>query len=126
MRTNKAFTLVEIMIAVVIIGLLATMLVHGIGGVAGGAGPFGPENAVTATVISKHVDSTHDNSHYMVTTTAGTFEVQNGLLLGVWNADELYGNLQPGHKYNIRTKGVKVVNMFLQAYPYVIGINEVQ
>jgi len=95
-----------------------------------GIGGFGPENEYDVTVLSKHVDieSTHTDdgtttsTSYMVTTDKGTFEVDNGILLDVWNADEIYGQLQEGKKYRITTKGKQYVNMFMQEYPYIVKV----
>jgi len=79
----------------------------------------------SVTVTDKHIDhSTDDGSHYMVTTDKGVFEVDNGPFIDVWNADEIYGNLHIGKKYNIKTKGIKAVNMFAQWYPYITAYEE--
>lgn len=94
-----------------------------------GTGGFGPENTVQATVTRCYVDVSgsgdHSESHYMVSTDKGIFEVNNGIFLGVWNADELYGSLIPGKTYIFTTKGRKVVNFFFQEYPYIIAAREV-
>lgn len=90
-----------------------------------GIGGMGPTNNVTATVISKHVDtegvSGDVSSSYMVVTDNGTFEVDNGLLLELWNADELYGVIQIGKTYTFTTKGNRYTNMFIQVYPYIVN-----
>jgi hypothetical protein len=90
-----------------------------------GAGGFGPRNQVTAVVVSKHVDSGKESSSYMVSTDKGTFEVDNGLLLWTFNADEIYGSIQVGHKYRFTTEGKKTVNFLFQIYPYIIRAQEV-
>jgi hypothetical protein len=89
-----------------------------------GVGGWGPENRVQgATVTRTYVDfsGTGENreSHYMVATDKGVFEVNNGWMLGVWNADEIYGRLKPGEKYDFTTKGNRVVNWYAQEYPYI-------
>jgi hypothetical protein len=84
------------------------------------AGGFGPVDTVeNATVITKHVDAGKEASSYMVTTDKGTFEVDNGWLLGVWNSDEIYGQLEVGKTYNLTIEGEKTVWWFLQYYPYI-------
>jgi hypothetical protein len=122
---NKAFTSIEGMILLVIIGLIAVTAFTAIGAPIMGIGGFGPEKSIShATVISKHVDiqksSDSTSSHYMVATNMGTFEVDNGFLLGIWNSDEIYGGLEIGKTYTFTTKGEKVVGMFFQYYPYII------
>lgn len=88
-----------------------------------GVGIFGPTRNQTVKVVSKHVDTTSNHgSHYMVTTDKGTYEVDNGFILGVWNADELYGRLNENMTYDIRARGNRVVNMFIQGYPYITDV----
>lgn len=88
-----------------------------------GYGPY--KNISDITIISKHIDS-GKKSHYMVTTNQGTFEVGNGYFLGVWNSDEIYGNLKENKNYDIRIKGNKIINFFFQEYPYIIEAKEVK
>ncbi len=117
----------ELMVGVVIVGILFAMILPA----CTRTGGFGPENIVQGTVLSKHIDHSSDGdggsvSHYMLTTNTGTYEVNNGIMLGVWNADEIYGRIQVDHRYTFRTKGTRVVNAFLQEYPYIVEIvNEV-
>jgi len=92
-----------------------------------GTGPFGPTTQTVVTVTDKYVDVSgggkHANSHYMVATDQGIYEIDNGLMLGVWNADELYGRMLKGKAYRITIKGNKVVNAFMQEYPYIVGVS---
>jgi hypothetical protein len=95
-----------------------------------GVGAFGPTRQWEVTVQRAYVDysGSGDNkeSHYMVATDKGMFEVDNGWMLGVWNADELYGKMVPGKKYHITTEGNKVVGMFYQEYPYITAVREIR
>lgn len=91
-----------------------------------GVGGFGPTNVVEATVTRLYVDTGKEASAYMVTTDKGVFEIDNGLMLGMWNADELYGPLKVGETYRFRTKGKRVVNMFAQHYPYIVAVEPVR
>lgn len=91
-----------------------------------GRGGYGPERVTTATVKSKHVDARDKGSSYMLTTDKGTFEVDNGILLGLWNADELYGNIEVGKTYEFTTSGRESANMFWQQYPYITKAVEVK
>lgn len=94
-----------------------------------GVGAFGPKRVCTATVQRLYVDTSGSGdtkqSHYMVGTDAGVFEVDNSVLMWLWNADELYARLQEGHCYRITTKGNTVVNWAFQEYPYIIDVQEV-
>ena len=120
----RAFTAVEAMIGVVILGLLLFLVGYPIAYVAQGCGSFGPAKTQDVTVQRLYVDSgsNESGSHYMVGTDKGVFEVENGWLLGLWNADELYSKMKDGHRYRITTKGNKVVGFFFQEYPYVTAV----
>jgi hypothetical protein len=96
-----------------------TYLIFGIGG-------CGPTRTVQdATVNRLYVDVSSNESHYMVGTDKGVFEVDNGLILWIWNSDEIYSSIQEGKAYNFTTKGNKIVNMFFQRYPYIINVHPV-
>jgi hypothetical protein len=96
--------------------------------VALGIGGFGPTNEHTVTVQRLYVDYSgsgdSQSSHYMVGTDNGVYEVDNGILLGLWNADELYSRLHEGKTYEITTKGNRVVNILYQKYPYIVAVKE--
>ena len=79
-----------------------------------------------ATVLSKHIDSgkKSGDSSYMVTTDKGTFEVQNGYWLDVWNADAIYGQLIEGHHYNFSVRGEEVVMYNINEYRYIVRVSE--
>lgn len=102
--------------------VVARPLILGIGGA-------GPEHSVETTVTRLYVDHSgsgeHAQSHYMVGTEDGVFEVDNGILLGCWNADEIFARLREGRRYQLRTKGNRVVGYFYQEYPYIIAAREV-
>jgi hypothetical protein len=88
-----------------------------------GVGGFGPTNIINeATVQRLYVDRSENDSHYMVGTDVGVFEVNNGILLGIWNSDEIYSQLKEGGKYKLTIKGNRVVNFFFQQYPYIIKV----
>ena len=92
----------------------------------GGHG-WGPYHEVDATITRAYVDTGDKHSHYMVGTDNGVFEVQNGFLLGVYNADEIYSKFRENHKYHIKTKGNKIVWWFgIQEYPYVVKADELK
>ena len=84
-----------------------------------GIGGFGPVNQYSVTVISKHIDAQKDSSSYMVTTDHGVFEVDNGPLLDVWNADVIYGSILPNQNYCFTAKGNTVTTWYAQQYPYI-------
>ena len=133
MKRNKSgFTLVELIIVVGIIAVIGGIIMSGFGGMGCGYGSMGPTKTHDCVITRLYTDTSGSGgkhptteSHYMVGTDKGVFEVDNGLFLGVWNADELYSKLIVGHRYNITTKGNKVVNMFLQEYPYIVAVQEI-
>lgn len=88
--------------------------------------PFGKTKTVTAKVDRVYVDYSggkdSSSSHYMVGTDQGVFEVSNSLWLWIWNADETYSKIEQGKTYEFQIKGRKLLNMFFQDYPGVIGV----
>ncbi len=122
---TRGSSAVEVIIWIVILAIT----VLGPIGCAGcrGAGGFGPTKTVSnVTVIDKHVDRSNDSSHYMVTTDKGVFEVDNGILLGIWNSDEVFGSIEKGKVYNFITEGNKNTNFLFQDYPYITSVFEVK
>lgn len=89
-----------------------------------GVGGYGPVNKYSVTVVSKHIDAQKDSSSYMVNTNNGTFEVDNGMLLDVWNADEIYGSILVDHEYCFTAKGNRVTNFWMQQYPYILKVEK--
>ena len=91
-----------------------------------GVGGWGPTvYHQNATIQRAWVDNSKEGSHYMVATDRGVFEVDNGVLLGMWNADEVYGQMVVGKKYNITTKGKRWTNVIHQHYPYVVKVEPI-
>jgi hypothetical protein len=125
MRKNKGDILVDficVLLAVVLLGLV-------VGSAVGlkfafGVFPFGPETQITVKVERVYVDAGNKASHYMIGTDQGVFEVDNNLWLWMWNADELYAKIEPGHTYRFTIKGHKVLNWWFQKYPGVISAKE--
>jgi hypothetical protein len=92
-----------------------------------GVGGWGPTRVQDVTVTKCWVDYSKDSdgvmqSHYMVGTDQGVFEVANGWLLGMCNADVVYGKLEVGKRYTIKTKGNQHVNFAMQYYPYIVKV----
>lgn len=115
--------LVKCSLAVLAVSLLIVFIVGGIG-----IGGCGPRQEHTVLIERLYVDTAGGElggSHYMVVTDAGVFEVDNGLLLGLWNSDELYSSLKEGHMYRITTCGKKRVNALMQYYPYIVSATPV-
>jgi hypothetical protein len=95
-----------------------------------GTGAFGPSSTVySATVNRTYVDISKSGdtaeSHYMVATDKGVFEVDNSILMNIYNADEIYGKIREGHTYNFGVQGKKYANIFLQEYPYIKWVEAV-
>ena len=108
-----------------VVGVVVVLVVLGIG-FSLGIGAWGPTQvhdvAVTRTYVDFSGSGDSKASHYMVGTDKGVFEVDNGLFIWTWNADELYAKIQVGKQYRITTRGKKVVGMFFQEYPYVVSV----
>lgn len=109
----------------VIVGLVIVLAVGGYT-MSLGVGAWGPTRTWEVTVNRLYVDYSGSDenrqSHYMVGTDQGVFECDNGWLLGVWNADELYSRLVAGRRYRITTEGNRVVGIFFQEYPYITSV----
>ena len=94
------------------------VIVTGIDYVTGTDG-FGPERDEQITVQRLYVDK----HNYMVGTDKGVYEVQNFVIpIQIFNSDELYSKLEVGKTYSVTLKGNKVLNLFMQEYPYIISI----
>jgi hypothetical protein len=106
-------------ICLFIFGLFFIPMAFGLGG-------CGPTRTQEIVVQRLYVDNSGETSHYMVGTDCGVFEVDNGLFLGMWNADEVYSKLKEQKRYRVVTKGNKVVGMFLQSYPYIVQVTEIK
>lgn len=91
-----------------------------------GIGGFGPTEVIEATILKTYVDvsgggkDSETETHYVVVTDKGSFEVDNGILLGMWNADDVFGKLQTNKKYRLTTKGKRYQNWLMQEFPYII------
>jgi len=123
----KAFTVVEALTSLLLGGLLLALVIPAVQYIGGGAGVWGPTRTQEVLVQRLYVDSgggKNGNSHYMVGTDKGVFEVDNGVLLWQWNSDELYAQMKEGKRYRLRTEGNKIVGFFLQQYPYVTAVEE--
>lgn len=116
---NK-FAVVGAFIVFLLIGYLLSAA-YGVGG-------FGPTVTQDVTVFRTYIDiggEKKTESHYVVVTDKGSFEVDNGLLLGMWNADDIFGQMQQGKKYRITSKGKRYQNMFMQEFPYIIKVENI-
>jgi hypothetical protein len=126
---RREFPLIPVLAGIAIVTIILAMGGYMLSGPIMGTHGFGPTNTVTVTVVKTYVDtSTGENgdSHYMVATNKGVFECNNGWWLGVWNCDEIFGQLAQGKTYTIKTKGNKVVNFFMQEYPYILSVQEIK
>lgn len=103
--------------ALIVVGIIALLIPFGCG-----IGGFGPTNTHDVTVNRLYVDHSDHESHYMVGTDQGVFEVDNGIMLGLYNADELYSRMREGHRYHITAKGRQYANIFMQEYPYITNV----
>lgn len=88
--------------------------------------PFGPESVQTITVERLYVDAHNKSSSYMVASDKGIFEMDNSFILGIFNIDELYGQLEAGKTYEVTVKGQKLLNFIFQTYPHITTVKEVK
>lgn len=88
--------------------------------------PFGPESTQTITVNRLYVDVSGKSSNYMISSDKGIFEMDNSLILQIFNIDELYGQLEAGKTYEVTAKGQKLLNFIFQTYPHIITVKEVK
>lgn len=88
--------------------------------------PFGPESTQTITVERLYVDISGKSSNYMISSDKGIFEMDNSLILQIFNIDELYGQLEAGKSYEVTVKGGKLLNFLFQTYPHITTVKEVK
>jgi len=130
MHRDNAFEVLSSFIAIILIlgimgiSYLSSEFVDRYLGING----FGPERYYSVLVTNKHVDAQKDSSSYMVTTSYDgapkVFEVDNGVRLGIWNADEIYGLIVIGERYCFVAKGNEVTNFWRQQYPYILKVQK--
>lgn len=127
MKSVKASSLTEILVVLSIVGIVLCLI---LGGPLLGTFPFGPSRTVIAKVERLYVDYSggkdSSSSHYMVGTDQGVFECDNSLWLGLWDADERYASLKQGDTYELKVKGRKVINFFIQEYPGIVEVKKAQ
>ena len=74
---------------------------------------------VTVTVTGKEritkISNGSDQSYYLVYTDAGTFKVEDSILLWNWSSSDVYGKLIQGQSYRIKAVGFRLP--FLSEYP---------
>ncbi len=114
-------------VAGAVVVVLFCMLPYGCGQMLGdGSWGGGEHRTIRATVQSKHVDvgsaGKTSSTSYMVTTDKGTFEIENGWIMSIWNADEMYGRLEVGKTYTLDVQGDQLTNFMFQQYPFVTGV----
>lgn len=125
---ERKFVMKNIVSDIVVYGGIAGLLIVSIVGCNAvvGIGVFGPTREYDVTIERTYVDFSGSgdskSSHYMVSTDKGIFEVNNSLLMWIWNADEIYGSLKTGSRYHITTEGKKVLNFLFQEYPYITKV----
>lgn len=89
-----------------------------------GTGGWGPVNQLKSVHVTRlYVDHSGDSSSYMVATDQGIFEVDNGIMLGVKDADKIYGGIKEGGTYDFTTRGNEVLWWFdiIQEYRYIVS-----
>lgn len=76
------------------------------------------------TKISESTDPHDDGyttySYYLIYTDKETFELSNGILIGVFNSSDIYGTIEIGKTYQFEVRGVRIP--FLSMYKWIINI----
>lgn len=104
----------------------ALILILGIGIPA--CGSYTERHTTTTVVNSKErvcSDSTDGNSDckYLVFTDAGTFSVEDSVILFRWNSSDVYGKIKEGHRYKITSYGWRFG--CTSSYPNIEKVEEV-
>lgn len=84
--------------------------------------PFGPQSVETIKVERLYVDVSGKSSSYMIGSDKGVFEMDNSFILGIYNIDELYSQLEVGKTYEVKVKGGKLLNILFQSYPHITEV----
>lgn len=102
--------------AKLLLAIIAILIVTGLGY---SVAYYSTSTEVTATVTGKEritkIRDGNDQSYYLVYTDAGTFKVEDSILLFRWNSSDVYGQLVPGQNYRIKAVGFRLP--FLSEYP---------
>ena len=106
-----------------ILVFVAILFVSGIGY---SAAYYSTSMEVTVTVTSKEritkVRDGHDQSYYLVYTDAGTFKVEDSIILFRWNSSDVYGGLNPNQQYKIKVVGFRLP--LFSEYPNIVSYTE--
>ena len=85
-----------------------------------GTGGFGPEYVDQVTIKKLYTDR---HARYMARTDRGLYKISNFLYpIRFVDCDEMYSKLEVGKTYLVKIKGNKVINQFIQEYPYIIEV----
>lgn len=106
--------------------LVVLILVAGLGVSGCLADVHANEGYTTATVTGKHIDFSDGDSYYVISTSAGPFEINRPILdtfNQTRNPDTTYDMIQVGHTYRFHTYGVQAD--WLYQYPIIVAAQEV-
>ncbi|MEW6304397.1 MAG: hypothetical protein AB1705_13045 [Verrucomicrobiota bacterium] len=114
------------LVSLILVAAVGLLLLSGLSYPLLGLFPFGPTATHTVKIQRAYVDvsgsKNSTQSHYIIGTDKGVFEVDNSIINGIANADEIYAGLQPGKTYRVKVRGNKVVNFFFQSYPHIVEV----
>lgn len=133
-NSKNAFTIIELLVVMAIVGLLIAITVGGIGGfIAGGTGYLEERTATIEPIrlyivpsesgtsyrcYAKVLRGTDDNSLEAET----TFEITDTVLKGQYRSADLYGRLREGEAFEITYYGIR--HGYLSQFPKIIGVRE--
>lgn len=132
MDRKPAFTLIELLIVVAMLGLLVAIAVGGVGMLAGGAG-YLEERAATIEPIRLYTVPSDSGTSYRCYAKVlrgaddesleaeTTFEITDTILKGQHRSADLYGKLREGMAFEITYYGVRIG--YLSQFPKIISVN---
>jgi prepilin-type N-terminal cleavage/methylation domain-containing protein len=120
MKTNKGFTLVELMIVLVIVAIFVAIISGGIAGCM----KKGSTTAIIVDTEVKRASGKDSGDKYLVATSAGVYECTDNIFFGKTRSSDLYFKLKQskGKCFQLETRGYRIG--WMSAYPNIMNATE--